>query len=148
MARTQRTTRIRRQNVTYVTGTLSKHEPPLPKLTQAPVPNTNTENTTQTASEEVLIPNNNYRVFTPPSLTDAITLRPGQHVVVNGQRFILRGIPTNWAQFPRYNKILTLTCAFPRKKSPAKTALTNSIIATSSLNLMSPMRNQHKGTKK
>jgi hypothetical protein len=95
MARIQRTTRILRQNVTYVTGTLSKHDPPLPQTSQALVPNTNTENTTQTASKETLLQNNNYRVFTSSSLTDAITLRAGQHnVVVNGQHFILRGIPT------------------------------------------------------
>ncbi len=89
----QSTTRILRQNVTYATGTLPTSASPLTQLNPTTVTNSNTETTIPTSSEQTLFPNN-YRVFTSPSLTDAITLRPGQHVVVNGQRFILRGIPT------------------------------------------------------
>jgi hypothetical protein len=38
-------------------------------------------------------PRTQSRIFTVPNLTDAITLRPGQHVIMDGKRFILRGQP-------------------------------------------------------
>jgi hypothetical protein len=94
--------RLLGQNATYMTGpinTLQDSEEqsnlPLSQLTPDPASNTNTANLPRSTQDNPLIPNNNYRVFTSPNLTDAITLRPDHYVIVDGQRFILRGLPTN-----------------------------------------------------